>query len=162
MWKCGSVKICKYENMEMPSGTVAAGGYDTSGKYARKFNRFVNEKLKFTLLNVFAFADYLKPNPRLGEFFHRNLYLMDEVFARFGFGCLGIVGGDARCGTENLVCKTAAADSFDRQRNADFYAARGKLDDSILKISFHTRSFPYFHNSIFSQFHNSTFLKEAA
>ena len=42
MWKCESVKIWKYENMEMPSSVVIASSYDAGGKNARQFNRFVD------------------------------------------------------------------------------------------------------------------------
>ena len=159
MWKCESVKIWKYENMEMPSSVVIASSYDAGGKNARQFNRFVDQKLKFLLFNVATFANYLKPYASLGKLLHRNLDFVNEILARFGFGSLCIIGGNACRGAEDLVRKTAAADSLNRQCYAYFYATRGKLDDSVFKVGFHANSVSYFHNFILAYFHISTFNK---
>ena len=162
MWKCESVKIWKYENMKMPSSAVVASGYDAGRKNTREFNRFVDEGLKFALFYIFTLPDYLEPNAGFRKLFHGNFELMDKILPRFGFGSLCIIGGNACRGAENLVCKTTAADSLNRQCYAYFYASRGKLDDPVFKVSFHVQSFPYFHSFILAYFHTFTISPSAS
>ncbi len=58
---------------------------------------------------------------------------------------------------EQLVCKTAAADSLLRQRSAYLYTACGKFYNSILKfVFFHASALLQSHNSTISYFHNFT------
>ena len=123
MWKCESVKIWKYENMKMPSSAVVASGYDAGRKNTREFNRFVDEGLKFALFYIFTLPDYLEPNAGFRKLFHGDLELMDKILARFGLRSFGVVGGNACCGTKDLVRKTATANPLDRQRKTNFYAA---------------------------------------
>ena len=46
--------------------------------------------------------------------------------------------------------------------SAAVYAARGKLDNSVFKVSFHVQSFPYFHSFILAYFHTFTISPSAS
>ena len=46
--------------------------------------------------------------------------------------------------------------------SAVVYAARGKLDDPVFKVSFHVQSFPYFHSFILAYFHTFTISPSAS
>ena len=135
----------------------AACGYDACCKYTRQFFGFVNEWTKLADLNIFGLPDYLEPNAGLGKLFHGNFELMDKILARFGFCCFCIIRCNASGSTEQLVCKTAAADSLLRQRSAYLYTACSKFYNSILKFVFcHASALLQSHNSTISYFHNFT------
>jgi len=135
----------------------AACGYDACCKYTRQFFGFVNEWTKLADLNIFGLPDYLEPNAGLRKLFHGNFELMDKILARFGFCCFCIIRCNASGSTEQLVCKTAAADSLLRQRSAYLYTACSKFYNSILKFVFcHASALLQSHNSTISYFHNFT------
>ena len=135
----------------------AACGHDACCKYTRQFFGFVNEWTKLADLNIFGLPDYLEPNACLRKLFHGNLELVDEILARFGFCCFCIIRCNAGGSTEQLVCKTAAADSLLRQRSAYLHTACSKFYNSILKfVLCHASTLLQSHNSTISYFHNFT------
>ena len=175
LWKCGIMRLWNYgigsrrfqfQNSVMAhfhnctisqSISPAACGYDACCKYTRQFFGFVNEWTKLADLNIFGLPDYLEPNACLRKLFHGNLELVDEILARFGFCCFCIIRCNAGGSTEQLVCKTAAADSLLRQRSAYLYTACSKFYNSILKFVFcHASALLQSHNSTISYFHNFT------
>ena len=175
LWKCGIMRLWDYgigsrrfqfQNSVMVhfhnctisrSISPAACGYDACCKYTRQFFGFVNEWTKLADLNIFGLPDYLEPNACLRKLFHGNLELVDEILARFGFCCFCIIRCNASGSTEQLVCKTAAADSLLRQRSAYLYTACSKFYNSILKFVFcHASALLQSHNSTISYFHNFT------
>ena len=175
LWKCGIMRLWDYgigsrrfqfQNSVMvhfhnciisQSISPAACGYDACCKYTRQFFGFVNEWTKLADLNIFGLPDYLEPNACLRKLFHGNLELVNEILARFGFCCFCIIRCNAGGSTEQLVCKTAAADSLLRQRSAYLHTACSKFYNSILKFVFcHASAFLQSHNSTISYFHNFT------
>ena len=175
LWKCGIMRLWDYgigsrrfqfQNSVMvhfhnctisQSISPAACGYDACCKYTRQFFGFVNEWTKLADLNIFGLPDYLEPNAGLRKLFHGNFELMDKILARFGFCCFCIIRCNASGSTEQLVCKTAAADSLLRQRSAYLYTACSKFYNSILKFVFcHASALLQSHNSTISYFHNFT------
>ena len=175
LWKCGIMRLWDYgigsrrfqfQNSVMVhfhnctisrSISPAACGYDACCKYTRQFFGFVNEWTKLADLNIFGLPDYLEPNAGLGKLFHGNLELMDKILARFGFCCFCIIRCNASGSTEQLVCKTAAADSLLRQRSAYLHTACSKFYNSILKfVLCHASTLLQSHNSTISYFHNFT------
>ena len=157
MWNCGSVKVWKYEN---GLGLLSIACCDDAcGEYSCQFNGFSDKGIQLAMFNVVAFNDDLEPHSCLGEFFHRNLQFMDEVFAGFRLGCFGIVGGNACCRAKYLIGKTVAADFLYRQCSACFDATCCKFHYAIFKLNFHGHtSFPYFHIFTVSYLHNFTIL----
>ena len=157
MWNCGSVKVWKYEN---GLGLLSIACCDDAcGEYSCQFNGFSDKGIQLAMFNVVAFNDDLEPHSCLGEFFHRNLQFMDEVFAGLRLGCFGIVGGNACCRAKYLIGKTVAADFLYRQCSACFDATCCKFHYAIFKLNFHGHtSFPYFHIFTVSYLHNSTIL----
>ena len=157
MWNCGSVKVWKYEN---GLGLLSIARCDDAcGEYSCQFNGFSDKGIQLAMFNVVAFNDDLEPHSCLGEFFHRNLQFMDEVFAGFRLGCFGIVGGNACCRAKYLIGKTVAADFLYRQCSACFDATCCKFHYAIFKLNFHGHtSFPYFHIFTVSYLHNFTIL----
>ena len=175
LWKCGIMRLWDYgiglrrlqfQNSVMvhfhnctisQSISPAACGYDACCKYTRQFFGFVNEWTKLADLNIFGLPDYLEPNACLRKLFHGNFELMDKILARFGFCCFCIIRSNAGGSTEQLVSKTAAADSLLRQRSAYLNTACSKFYDSILKFVFcHASALLQSHNSTISYFHNYT------
>ena len=175
LWKCGIMRLWDYgiglrrfqfQNSVMvhfhnctisQSISPAACGYDACCKYTRQFFGFVNEWTKLADLNIFGLPDYLEPNAGLRKLFHGNFELMDKILARFGFCCFCIIRCNAGGSTEQLVCKTAAADSLLRQRSAYLHTACSKFYNSILKFVFcHASALLQSHNSTISYFHNFT------
>ena len=175
LWKCGIMRLWDYgigsrrfqfQNSVMVhfhNCTIsqlispAACGYDACCKYTRQFFGFVNEWTKLADLNIFGLPDYLEPNAGLGKLFHGNFELMDKILARFGFCCFCIIRCNASGSTEQLVCKTAAADSLLRQCSAYLHTACSKFYNSILKFVFcHASALLQSHNSTISYFHNFT------
>ena len=157
LWKCGTVKVWKYEN---GLGLLSIACCDDAcGEYSCQFNGFSDKGIQLAMFNVVAFNDDLEPHSCLGEFFHRNLQFMDEVFAGFRLGCFGIVGGNACCRAKYLIGKTVAADFLYRQCSACFDATCCKFHYAIFKLNFHGHtSFPYFHIFTVSYLHNFTIL----
>ena len=157
MWNCGNVKVWKYEN---GLGLLSIACCDDAcGEYSCQFNGFSDKGIQLAMFNVVAFNDDFEPHSCLGEFFHRNLQFMDEVFAGFRLGCFGIVGGNACCRAKYLIGKTVAADFLYRQCSACFDATCCKFHYAIFKLNFHGHtSFPYFHIFTVSYLHNFTIL----
>ena len=175
LWKCGIMRLWDYGigsrrfqfqnsvTVHFHNCTIsqsispAACGYDACCKYTRQFFGFVNEWTKLADLNIFGLPDYLEPNACLRKLFHGNLELVNEILARFGFCCFCIIRCNAGGSTEQLICKTAAADSLLRQRSAYLHTACSKFYNSILKFVFcHASAFLQSHNSTISYFHNFT------
>ena len=157
LWKCENMEVWKYEN---GLGFLSIAGRDNAcGEYARQFNGFSNKGIQFAMFNVAAFHDDFEPHSCLGEFFHRNLQFVDEVFAGFRLCCFCIVGGNACRGAEYLVGKATTANFLHGQCTTGFDASCGKLHYAIFKFNFHDHaSFPYFHIFTVSYFHNFTIL----
>ena len=164
MWKYGKVKVWKSGNARYStlscSSTIASGGNNACGEDSRQFFRLVNESRHPMPYNISAFHDDLEPNPRFGKFLHGDFHLVDEILSRFRFRRFGIVCGNTRGGSEQLVGKVAATNPLCRQDTTYLNASCGELHDPVFKFGFHASSpFSYYHNSIFSQFHNFTLRK---
>ena len=143
-------------NFAFPQSLACASGSDYAGcKNSRKFFALRDEGTKLAGWHVSGFANDLEPDTGFRKFLHGNLKLVNEILAGFCFCCLGVVGGNARGRTKQLVGKAAAANLLRWQGAADVHAARGETNDAVFKVVFCHGS-PQSHNCIIPQSHYFT------
>ena len=88
----------------------------------------------------------------------RNLHEVEEHQARVQLAGSG--EGEEMCKCESV--KIWKYENMKMPSSAAVYAARGKLDDPVFKVSFHVQSFPYFHSFILAYFHTFTISPSAS